>query len=444
MIIPEDAPQSEFETVLIYRNIESGEEEEFSMENFPRDTLEWEFVDAVTTQISEGYEPPIHDFNIIAPDGGDITEDIIREKDFTFLLITYDALEANSLALQQANNYFRLSQTLEELDFYAVSSTLREDLDSLRVALGLDYDFYQADEITLKTIIRANPGLLLIKNGTIMGKWHYNNFPEDGEFEPYSDVFASFPFCKGCDLNLIRQAPLGSRPDEFSTLLYYRNVLSDSVHEFTMDNFPANNEDWIFENSVTRKIRSGFENPLSEIRFSSVYGMDFSEIAFFGEDYNLLFFVKDPSVLNDEQFRALNKFGGMAMEFLPERVEVFAVTALNEEEILDFTRDNISPFEYFSGNSEQVARISGDSIRAVLVKDGKVLYNWIGMKVPEPEVLGEIQPVELREAETVFTPSILNKKVKEDEKRMVYILILAFFFIVLVLRFYFNFKEPDA
>ncbi len=444
MIIPEGAPKSEFETVLVYRNLETGEENEFTMENFPRDTMKWEFVDAVTTQISQGYEPPIHDFNIIAPDGGEITEDIIREEDFTFLLVSYDAMQAPPDALQDANKYFRLSQTAEDISFFAVSSTLREDLDSLSLILNLEYDFSQADEITLKTIIRSNPGLLLIKNGTIMAKWHYDNFPGNKKFNEYREVFEGFPFCPGCDLRLISQAPLGSRADEYETILFYRNLEEDTISEFTVDNFPRETDVWIFENSVTKKVRSGFQDPVSLIEIESVYGMDFSEIAFMNEEYSLLFFISDPSELSDDQFRALNKLGGMAMEYLPGRVDVFAVTSLDDQQILDFTRDNISPFEYFSGRPDQIERFAGDSIRVVLVKNSKVIYNWKGLNVPNPSVLGEIEDEELREAETVFTPLILSEKNRQDEKRMVYIFILGFFFIAMVLRFYFNLKEPDA
>lgn len=444
MIIPEDAPRSEFETVLFYKNLESGEENEFTMENFPRDTLKWEFVDAVTTQISQGYEPPIHDFNIIAPDGGEITEDIIHEEDFTFLLVTYDALEADAEALREANKYFHLSQAAEDISFFAVSSTLREDLDSLRIVRDLEYDFSQADEITLKTIVRSNPGLLLIKNGTIMGKWHYNNFPGKKELEAYEDVFNNFPFCSGCDLRLISQAPLGSRADEYETVLYYRNVAQGKIGEFNVDNFPRNTDEWIFENSVTEKVGSGFQDPVSGIEIKSAYGMDFNEIAFMNDAYSLLIFLSDPSELDEDQFRALNKLGGMAMKYLPERVDVFAVTSLNDKQILDFTRDNISPFEYYSGNPGQVEKFAGDSIRIVLVNNAKVIYSWKGMNVPDPSVFAEVQPETLREAETVFNPWILTEKVREDEKRIVYIFILGFFFIALVLRFYFNLKEPDA
>ncbi|MGC9343760.1 MAG: BT_3928 family protein [Bacteroidales bacterium] len=444
MVIPEGAPQSEFETRLYYRNSETGEEKEFTMENFPKDTLRWEFIDAVSKQVSEGYEPPIHDFNIMAPDGSVITDEIISWQGYTFFLVSYNALEADKEALKRANKYFQLSQAVEDIRFFAVSASLREDLDSIRLLTGLEYDFSQADEITLKTIVRSNPGLLLIKNGTIMDKWGHRNFPDHSDFQAYSDIFANFPFCKGCDMNVINQPPLGSRPDEYESLLYYRNANSDSIYEFTMDNFPRDSDEWVFENSVTRMTREGFRNPLSSLEISSVYGMDFKDIALYNDANSLLIFLQDPGKLSEDQFKALNKFGGMAMEYLPGRMEVFAVTSLSDREILDFTNENISPYEYYIGDPDQVRKIAGDEVRLVLLNNGKVLYNWSGDVIPDPEVLAEIEEVSLRHPETVLTPGILENMRSAAEKRIVYIFLLSFLVITLVLRVYFNLKEPDA
>lgn len=444
MTIPEDAPQAVYETKLYYKNLETGEVEEFSMENFPQDTTKWEFEDAVTELVSEGYEPPIHDFNIMAPNGNEITEDILSFEGYSFILVSYDATEAHAEALRDANDFFKLAQALPDVQFHAVSSTLREDLDSLRAEYDLMYDFSQADEITLKTIVRSNPGLFLIKNGTIAGKWHYRNFPDRGYFPEFKSIITYYPLCTGCDLRVIQESPLGASADQYETLLYYRNTATDSIHEFTMDNFPGNTGEWVFENSVSRKISSGFEDPLSKIEIKSIYGMDMNEVAFFNDAYSLLMFLDDPSELSDDEFQAMNKFGGMAAEYLRERVDVFPVVAMNEDEILEFTNENISPFDYYMGEDADISRLAGDSVRIVLVNDGKVVYNWAGQNIPDPSVLENPKVEGPDETETVIQPVILSDMRITSEKRLVYVFIFGFLLLGMILRIYLDRKKSDV
>jgi hypothetical protein len=61
--------------------------------------------------------------------------------------------------------------------FYCLTSSTKEEIESFLDKVATNFDFYTTDEITLKTIIRSNPGLILIKEGNILGKWHYNNLP---------------------------------------------------------------------------------------------------------------------------------------------------------------------------------------------------------------------------------------------------------------------------
>jgi len=60
----------------------------------------------------------------------------------------------------------------------------------LKSELGLKYQFCSADDITLKTIIRANPGLVLLQKGTVIGKWHYNDMPDADALTPNLMNFA--------------------------------------------------------------------------------------------------------------------------------------------------------------------------------------------------------------------------------------------------------------
>jgi uncharacterized membrane protein YphA (DoxX/SURF4 family) len=186
--IPKDAPADVYETRLFYRNTVDDKISEFNIQNFPKDTL-WKFVDSKSILISKGYEAPIHNFSIAGPNGEDLAELIKNEPGFVFLLVSYNLPKANKDALRKAGDYSALADIFSDVKFYAVSSSLSNDIRSISDSLGLQYKFNSADEIALKTIIRSNPGLLLIKDGTIIGKWHYNDFPEfsdpvkSGKFE---------------------------------------------------------------------------------------------------------------------------------------------------------------------------------------------------------------------------------------------------------------------
>jgi hypothetical protein len=59
---------------------------------------------------------------------------------------------------------------------------LPEDIEKARRKLNLSFDIFLSDDIALKTMVRANPGLLLLKDGIVIDKWHYNDFPEYKEF----------------------------------------------------------------------------------------------------------------------------------------------------------------------------------------------------------------------------------------------------------------------
>jgi hypothetical protein len=68
------------------------------------------------------------------------------------------------------------------LSFICITSTLPDESAVFAEETGAPYEFFNCDEITLKTIIRSNPGLVVLKEGTILGKWHYNDIPTPEEF----------------------------------------------------------------------------------------------------------------------------------------------------------------------------------------------------------------------------------------------------------------------
>ena len=174
MEIPEGAEQPEFESTFLLKK--NGETREFTLDNYPDST--WEYVDTRTVQTKKGYEPPIHDFALTSCDTGeDITEQVLTKKGYTFLLVS------PRLAVADDSNFGDIDQIYEYAeengaDFYCVTASANDEIERWRDLTGAEYLFCNADETTLKTMIRSNPGLMLLKDGTIIGKWSHNALPQ--------------------------------------------------------------------------------------------------------------------------------------------------------------------------------------------------------------------------------------------------------------------------
>lgn len=176
MKIPEDAEQPQFETTFVMEK--NGERREFSLENYPDST--WQFVDAKTVQTKAGYVPPIHDFSIQTLDGDDITEEVLARKGYLFLLISPHLRRASDTNFGDIDQIYEYAQD-EKVPFYCLTASGKEEIEHWENLTGAEYPFCQTDETTLKTIIRSNPGLLLLKDGTIIRKWSHNELPKSSE-----------------------------------------------------------------------------------------------------------------------------------------------------------------------------------------------------------------------------------------------------------------------
>jgi uncharacterized membrane protein YphA (DoxX/SURF4 family) len=183
MAIPADAPQAEYENIFYYKNKNTGEVEEFTEENYPwQDTINYEFHDMESNLIREGYVPPIHDFRIETPKGDNIADFFLYDDNYVFILIAYD-LKKSSTKPQAKINTLANWAVNDGMAFICLTSSLPEESAEFAERHGAPYEFFNCDEITLKTIVRSNPGLMVIKDGTIVAKYHYNDIPTPEEFE---------------------------------------------------------------------------------------------------------------------------------------------------------------------------------------------------------------------------------------------------------------------
>jgi len=184
MEIPEGAPSDEYRTTLIYRNRMTGQTSSFTMEDYPRDTLKWEFVDSESKLVKRGFEPLIHDFALMDRDGYDLVGEILADEGYSMLLLAHDLENADKEALIDAGDWAQLELFATDFSFYAVTAATSSEVEAMTAELGLGYQFLAGDEIMLKTIIRSNPGFMLLRNGIILGKWAYRDLPGLEELDP--------------------------------------------------------------------------------------------------------------------------------------------------------------------------------------------------------------------------------------------------------------------
>src|SRR5574344_80315 len=175
MEIPPGAKQPVFENTFILEK--DGKQKEFTLDNYPDST--WKFIDSKTVEKEKGYVPPIHDFAIQrADDGEDITDDILNDKGYTFLLISPHIEQADDSNIDLINQIYEYCQD-NGYKFYCLTASTGKALTRWCDISGAEYPFCNTDETTLKTIIRSNPGMLLLKNGTRIRKWSHNNLPDE-------------------------------------------------------------------------------------------------------------------------------------------------------------------------------------------------------------------------------------------------------------------------
>ncbi len=174
MTIPEDAPHDVYRTTFIYEK--EGKQQQFSLENFPAGDSTWTFVKQQSILISKGFRPPIHDFSIDL-DGEDITQDVLQDEGFTFLIISSKLDEANNCYQDKINQLYIYAQE-NGYGFYCLTSSFGSQIEEFRTRTQAEYPIAFSDEVTLKTIIRTNPGVLLLKSGVVYNMWHCDNLPK--------------------------------------------------------------------------------------------------------------------------------------------------------------------------------------------------------------------------------------------------------------------------
>lgn len=175
MEIPPGAKQTKYKTTFIC--VKNGVEKEFDENNYPYNDTTWMFKDTRQEILEHGYEPPIHNFSITDDKtDADITRQILNRKGYTFLFIApflEIADDSNFADIERIYQYAKING----YGFIGLTSSTYRGRNRWRELTGAEYPFYTTDGTTLKTIVRSNPGLVLLYQGTIINKWSTNNMP---------------------------------------------------------------------------------------------------------------------------------------------------------------------------------------------------------------------------------------------------------------------------
>jgi len=184
MKIPEGALKDVYENNFVYKNTKTGEEKKFTEADYPwQDTINWKFVkmeDPVLIQ--KGYTPPIHDFRIETPEGEDIRDFFLYDENYTFIVIASNLQKSNREGMGKIALLAAEAKS-KGYNFIGLTASSPDSFEEFKNETGAQFDFFNTDEITLKTIVRSNPGLILLKKGTIIGKYHFNDIPKLEELE---------------------------------------------------------------------------------------------------------------------------------------------------------------------------------------------------------------------------------------------------------------------
>ena len=175
MAMPPGAQADEYELVFIYER--DGKRFEFNANNLPADLDKYTFIERKDKLLKEGYKPPIHDFKVYDVYGTEYTDSLLNGNEYKLVLVQTHIEEGRqgteSTLRDLAGNWINQAH----LPFWALTATSKDQIEAYRHEHQLPFHYYTMDATPLKSIVRSNPGLVLMKGSTVVKKWSAYNLP---------------------------------------------------------------------------------------------------------------------------------------------------------------------------------------------------------------------------------------------------------------------------
>ena len=186
MKIPEGALPDEFLIIYQLKHKKTGETKTMSDKDYLKLEIwkdgNWEVVGEPEKKlIIKGYEAKIKDLIISDDSGTDYTKELVENPFYNLIIVAYNLNDVNEEAIAKTNAL--ALNAVEQFNIRSVilTSNSAKDAAVFSKKMKLFMEVFYADAVPLKSMVRANPGILLLKNGVIINKWHYHNLPSFDE-----------------------------------------------------------------------------------------------------------------------------------------------------------------------------------------------------------------------------------------------------------------------
>ena len=168
-----------------FKNKTSGETKRVTMKEYAtfKADANWEFTGEQDNIVLEkGIPAVINNYAAFDEEGNDYTEDLLNHEGYSLWVLSKKIKESDKTAWKKIAELDKFAQE-KQLLIYAFSASSFEEINALKNAEGIAMPFYQADDVFIKTVVRANPGVLLLKDGVVVSKWHHRHLPNADEIQ---------------------------------------------------------------------------------------------------------------------------------------------------------------------------------------------------------------------------------------------------------------------
>ncbi|PWS27368.1 DoxX family protein [Pedobacter yonginense] len=182
MVIPPGEKPDEFEIMYHLKNKKTQEEKDMSDKVYLKTEIwrdnNWEIVGEPSKRlVKKGFEPKIKDLIITDASGTDYTKEIIENPYYNFVFVAYSLKDANQNVIGNLNALALNATQQFNIRSVLLTSNSAQDAEAFIKKNNLFSEVFYADAVPLKSMVRANPGVMLLKNGVVINKWHFHNVP---------------------------------------------------------------------------------------------------------------------------------------------------------------------------------------------------------------------------------------------------------------------------